>query len=296
MTNKSKVKRDIYSEITNKVIELMKTEGMNWTKPWSTNLLETGSPINIVTNNHYQGINVFNLAMDSALAGYNSNIWGTFKQWSDKGYKIKKGAKSSIIVFFKQITKEDKNDADNIISFPVLKYFAVFNACQIVDFDIPASPIEKPSIDLDAACDIFFTNTKSRLKLGGDKAYYSPSLDYIRLPNVKDFKTTQGYYNTLFHELGHWTGNANRLDRKFGHSFGNQDYAFEELIAELASTYICAQLGLEKTPCPNHAKYLAGWLTKLKTDKRAFFKAAAQAQKAADYMNSLQDTDKAIAA
>ena len=121
------------------------------------------------------------------------------------------------------------------------------------------------------------------LKYGGNRAFFRPSADLVQMPKIEQFSYVQAYYTTFFHELIHSSGSKKRLDRVMGKSFGDKDYAFEELIAELGSAFICGTIGLESKPREDHAQYLASWLRELKNDNKFIIQAASKAQKAADY-------------
>lgn len=138
-----------------------------------------------------------------------------------------------------------------------------------------------------AAAERFFVSSGATVRHGGNRAFYTPTGDFIQMPQFAQFVDAKSYYSVLAHEHTHWTGAKERLDRVFGARFGDAAYAFEELVAELGAAFLCAGLGLENEPRADHASYVASWLRTLKNDKKAIFKAASKAQAAADYLQSL---------
>jgi antirestriction protein ArdC len=221
---------------------------------------------------------------------YNSPYWLTFKQAQDKGGNVKKGQKSTPVIFWKWL---DKNDSDNETStsgkIPMLRYYSVFNIEQTEGIEAP-EPIETHNLfDPITNADKIVADMpqKPDIKYGGNRAYYTVNLDYIQLPYQHTFHSPEEYYSTLFHELGHATGHANRLARKSilePSYFGSHEYSKEELISECCSAFVSGHCGIEQKTLENSAAYIAGWLKALKNDKTLLIHAAAQAQKAADYI------------
>ncbi|WMM94879.1 MarR family transcriptional regulator [Roseobacter phage CRP-804] len=296
----------IMSEIAHKVADLMTKHGTDWVKPWQgKGGAAVGLPLNIDTGNRYRGINTFLLMSE----GFASRHWGTFKQWSAKGYKIKKGSKSTLIVFWKPlektVTRED--GSEDVDKFWMLKTYRVFNGEQIEGWEEPRVTVTEvtnnpntfqdcPSIEeFLAACGVVVNH-------GGDRAYYAPSVDAVQMPHKASFigtKTstpTEAYYSTLAHEATHWTGHASRLDRLKAKRFGDKNYAFEELVAELGAVFLSVQFGISPAPRPDHAAYLNNWIAALKADPKVLFSAASEAQKAIDLMENLAGTEITLAA
>lgn len=276
--------QDFKEEITNKVIELMKKNGSNWIKSWSEDkslLL----PVNAITNKHYNGINIVCLWS----AERDTNEWATYKQWQNSGKQVKKGEKSTRVLRYIQMQKDDENQELELI--PITKVFNVFNADQLEGYT-PNNSKGKGEKFNHSKADEFIANTQAIIKNEQQKAFYNQSNDYINMPVMEDFIDTedstaqQSYYSTLLHELTHWTGNSARLNRK--NSTNEKEYAFEELIAELGSCFLSAYLGTEATIRNDHAKYLNNWIEILTNDKKAISKAAAQAGKAFDFLLNLQ--------
>ena len=261
----------------------MEENGSNWIKSWAGGeaLL---MPVNGTTKKHYRGINILRLW----FAEKNTNEWATYKQWQDNNKQVKKGEKATTILRYIQIEKDGQNEELEII--PIMKVFSVFNADQLEGYEAKTGKGEKFN---HKHTDEFIKNTKAIIKHEEQRAFYSQREDYINMPNRQDFIDTkdataeQSYYGTLLHELTHWTGHKNRLDRK--NTTAKKDYAFEELIAELGSCFLAAYLGTEPAVKVDHAKYLNGWVQILKDDENVILKAASLAGKAFDFLIDLQD-------
>jgi antirestriction protein ArdC len=279
--------RDIYAEVTNALVASIEADPGKPILPWN----RTGSieiPSNIASGYDYSGVNIINLWVISQVFGFTSSIWGTFRQWREKGASVMKGQKSTPVVFYKQVTKENTDGEGE--SYRMLKYFNVFNADQVDGYDTPALPDSGKPVERDAAIDAVITKTGADIREVGAQAYYNPSEDRITMPDSKRFfETASGtrsdnYYAVLLHELTHWTGHPSRCDRDLRNRFGDAAYAMEELVAEIGSAFFCARLGISSTPREDHAQYLAIWLSVLKGDKKAIFTAAAKAQAAIDFV------------
>lgn len=293
-------KNDIHQELTNSIIEILDTVDLKDYKPPFANLAALGIPENPTTSKKYQGINILSLWFNQKSKEYQSNKWASFKQWQQAGAQVKKGEKGTRIIFYKTLIKDQDNESgeDNQIKIPMLKQYTVFNASQVEGFDDKDQNI-KPAFDKVKRLELvdeFCKNTKAVIKTGGDEAYYAPKEDYINMPetalffDTKETSATENYYSTLLHELSHWTGAKSRLNRQGDKSKKPiENYAFEELIAELGSAFLCAQHNIVQTQPKNHALYIKSWLQALKNDKTFIFKAAAQAAKAQEYLNDLNN-------
>ncbi|MFC7047931.1 ArdC family protein [Emcibacter nanhaiensis] len=296
---------DIHQTVTDRIVEALEQGSISCSLPWNSGL---SLPVNAHTGNYYQGINILNLWVEAYLKGFSSPCWGTFKQWKQQGAKIKKGSKSSFIIFYKAFEREE----DEMINGEVVpgetelvtRHFArasrVFNADQVEGWDKAEDEKDTdeenepcPVSDLDEA-EQFIAGTEAHISHGGNKAYYSPTLDRIFIPSRDLFteteysSATEGYYSTILHELTHWSGAEHRLNRDKGEKFGDQKYAFEELIAELGAAFLCCRLSVTPQPRLDHAAYIQSWLMALRNDKKAVFIAAKEAQKAVDYLHHLQ--------
>lgn len=260
--------------VTEKFIEALENGVCPWQKPWKAGSV----PVNMVSKKAYRGINLFLLS----LSPYSSSFWGTYKQVAAKGGNVKKGEKSTLIIFWKMLISKDKKTGDKK-TVPMLRYYNVFNAdqCEGLDLDEGASegldfnPIEAAE---DLAFD-FADRENVALKFQGNAACYVPSLDEVRMPSKETFVSEGAYYSTLFHEFAHSTGHSSRLNRLDNSSFGSDPYAKEELIAELSAAFVCADLGIDNT-FDNSAAYLQSWIKKLKGDSTLLISASSKAAKA----------------
>jgi len=260
-------------------------------KPWKA---DSSADKNLVSQKPYQGINRLLLGMSSMVKGFSVPVWASYKQWEAIGANVKKGEKGTKIVFYSPVTKQDKQTGD-IEKYAVLKTYFVFNAAQVEGIDIvPAETVAAEFTAVELA-EQRIVKTGAAISHGGDAAFYMPSADRIQLPNKSAFDSEANYYATAFHELAHWTGSKTRLDRDLEKGrFGNPAYAFEELVAEMSAAFLCSDYGIQGEL--RHAGYIGHWLKALREDSKAVFKAAALAQKAADYINMLDATAEAIAA
>jgi antirestriction protein ArdC len=274
----------IYESVTQSIIEQLENGATPWIKPWKA---DNTADKNLISQKPYQGVNRLILGLSSMVKGYETPIWASFKQFESLGASVRKGEKGTAIVWFSPITKENKQTGE-IESFNALKTYYVFNVAQCDGIEITSSkPVDKPFNSIEAA-DNRIIKTGAIISHGGDAAFYAPSLDRIQMPNKSAFDNESSYYATLFHELTHWTGAKHRLDRKFGAKFGNPDYAFEELVAEMGAAFLCQDYRIQGEL--RHAGYIGHWLKACRDDSKAIFKAAALAQKAADYLNQLDAT------
>ena len=304
MVKTIKHKADIHQEITDAVVESLEAirdqygkdhEGFAWDKPWIDT--SNGMPRN-VDNKPYRGINILLLLIQASKMGYGQNIWGTFKAWKAKGGKIIKGSKSTKITFYKEIKSEDKETGEEKKIY-FLRTYSVFNIAQVEGVTIKEdNQTLTNTVERNKLIDSFVSQTNAILKDGGNRAYYSPTNDFIGMPKLEQFKTTDGYYSTLLHELTHWTGAMKRCNRDIKNKFGSQAYAFEELVAELGSMFLCNKfniLGRDEEQMRNHITYLDSWIKRLKDDKKAIFQASTLAQKAFDFLEGLQEEQKKVA-
>jgi antirestriction protein ArdC len=207
---------------------------------------------------------------------------------------VRKGEHGEPVVFVSKITRTEAAETGDETErqIPFLKGYVVFNVAQIdglpPHFTAPAAPASDPVQRITHA-ESFFANTKIDIKHGGDRAYYVPSRDFVQMPPFETFRDAESFYATLAHECCHATGHEKRLNRDFGRKrWGDEGYAAEELVAELGSAFLCADLALTLEPRADHASYIENWLRVLKNDKRAIFTAAAHAERAAAFLHGLQ--------
>lgn len=288
------VRRDLYQHVTNRILDDLERGVRPWLKPWSASNVR-GS---ILPRRHngipYQGINVLLLWSEAMARGYTATTWMTYRQALELGAHARKGETGTPVVFADRITRtEDGENGESVErSIPYLKSYTVFNVEQIDGLPpqyVPKAPAPASAETRHAQAESFIAATRATIRFGGDRAYYSPAFDVIQLPPLPAFRDLESYYGTALHELTHWTGHPSRCARGLnGHRFGSEAYAFEELIAELGSAFLCAELGITPEVRDDHAAYLASWLTVLKQDKRAIFAAASQAQRAVDCLRELQ--------
>jgi len=290
-------KTDIREEITNQIITLLDKVDLNDYEPPFSSFAAQGIPLNPTTDKQYQGINILSLWFNQQSKSFSSNEWATFKQWKDKGANVRKGQKGSRIIFYKTLIQEEENakgeTQENKI--PMLRAYTVFNANQVDGYEPnsnEAKPIDK--VQRIKLVEEFYKNTGAEIDHALNRAFYDVVNDYINMPETSSFvetkyaDATDNYYATLLHELTHWTGAKHRLDRNMGKGKSCiQDYAFEELIAELGSAFLCAQHGITQTQPEHHPIYIKSWLKALRNDKTHLFKAAAQAMKAVEFLNGL---------
>lgn len=278
---------ELYQTVTDQILAEMEAGAAPWVQPWSG---QAGGamPRNATTERGYSGINVVLLWMARDKAGYAQSRWLTFKQARDAGGNVRKGEKGTPIVFVSTLERDDEESGETR-HIPFLKRFTVFNVAQCEN--LPArvaqgEPLKQRNAETrDQLADEFMAATGADIRHGEGRAYYRPGADYIMLPAFETFHGAGHYYGTAFHELAHWTGAKHRLDRDFSGRFGSRAYAAEELVAELAAAFLCAEFGFDGEL--RHAGYLAHWIELLKADNRAFFAAAAKAQKAADHLREL---------
>lgn len=287
---------DIYTEVTATIINAIEEGQVNgtWEMPWHGFSV---MPQNAVTKKNYRGVNVLLLWIRQQEQGFLSGQWATYRQWQDAGAQVRKGEKGAPIVFWKTIDVEPQGEDETLQSRMFARHSMVFNAAQVDGFTMPQA--EKPAeLDLQHDCLDFVAATRAQIEHGHPMACYSVTEDKIRMPQTslfRDTKTstaTENYYSTLFHELTHWTGAKHRLDREQHKKYGDSAYAFEELVAELGAAMLCTALGATPAPREDHAQYIQNWLKALDDDKRFIFSAASQAQKAVDFLYSLQQQEK----
>ena len=289
-------RQDVYTRVTERILADLEQGVRPWTKPWNTEhaagkitrpLRHNGTP--------YSGINILMLWSAAQDAGFGAPIWMTFRQALELGAHVRKGEKGSLVVYANSVTRKETDEttgeeSDREIHF--MKGYTVFNVEQIDG--LPAHYYVKPEprfapIQRIEHAEAFFGNLRADIRHGGTEAYYAQASDYIRMPPFEAFTDAGSYYATLAHESTHWTKHPSRLAREFGRKqWGDEGYAEEELVAELGAAFLCADLELALTAREDHSSYIAHWLTVLKNDKRAIFRAAAHAQRAADFLHGLQ--------
>ncbi|CTQ34819.1 ArdC family protein [Jannaschia rubra] len=294
-------KADAAQLITDEIVALLEKGTLPWRRPWRT--AGGGVPLRH-GGEGYRGINAFLLGMRAALMGYTSPYWMTFQQARAMDACVRKGERSSVVVYYGTAKAKDaedgaggdrsgsdgaEGDGGNSGAYRFLKSYRVFNATQIDGLDARFHP-EPEGDPADGpepipACQAFFDAIGADVSVGGDRACYVPSADRIYMPPMARFESAEKFFATLGHEHVHYTKAPDRLDRSFGASiFGNEAYAREELCAEIGAAVLGQRLGFTAHHLDDHAAYIAEWIKVLRGDKRFLFTAAAHAQRAVDWL------------
>lgn len=273
------MKNEVYERITDRITALLTAGTVPWHKPWKAT---TGLPRNLVSKKPYRGINAFLLLAMS----YESPFWLTFRQAAALGGSVRKGEKACPVVFWKQLKIEDK-ETDKTKRIPLLRYYHVFNAAQCDGLKVNA--LTEPTEDGCTKPEVIVANMPQPpvVKHGMTRASYSVYEDRVAMPDRERFDSQDGYYATLFHELVHSTGHQKRLNRATileSKGFGSDPYCREELVAEMGAAFLCGQAEIAERIVENSAAYIQNWLTQLQNDQTLIVQAAAQAQKAADFI------------
>ncbi|WP_334154649.1 ArdC family protein [Tepidimonas sp.] len=292
----SKPRRDLYAEVTQRIVQALAQGVRPWACPWRKDA-ETPARPRRHNGETYRGINVLLLWATAQERGYQRNTWLTYRQAEALGGQVRKGERGALVVFAgRQSTSdaaeevEEPSEPRSQRTFAFLRSYTVFNIDQV---DGLPEADSVPTVSLaqvrpDEGAEAFFAATGARVQHGGSRAFYAPGSDLIQLPDPSAFRDPASYAATKAHELAHWTGHPQRLAREFGRRFGDAAYAMEELVAELCAAFICADLRIGAEPREDHAAYVGDWLKVLQSDSRAVFTAASQAQRAADFLHAFQ--------
>jgi len=299
-------KVDVHESITSKIVAAIEAGAGEFEMPWHRPGVSFTVPRNAVTGNCYSGTNIISLWIDADEKKFERQIWATYKQWQELGAQVRKGESGSLVVKYGRWTpKAAADQADQTDEASVERMYAkpayVFNADQVNGYEAEPSAPRPDLTERLAHVDEFLAKAGIEFREGGQRAFYRPRMlngggDFVQMPPRNLFTgtatstPTEAYESTRLHEGSHWTGASHRLNRQFGKRFGDEAYAFEELVAELSAAFLCAELGIASVPRADHAKYLAHWLTVLKADKKAIFTAASAASKAAQYLCGLQES------
>ena len=278
---------DVYEIVTERIIKRLKEGDIPWKKPWMTSRIP---PSNLFSKKPYQGVNI----LLTSSTGYASPYWVTYKQAKDLGGNVKQGEKAgTIVVFYKLLETKETNSKGKPITIPFLRYSSVFNSQQCNGLEIPEEDNLNPLADFKPipACEEILKQYKVKgptIKENMDRACYSPFRDEVHMPSKSTFDSEEGYYTTIFHELGHSTGHKSRLNRDIKALYQSKhDYSKEELVAEMTACYLSNLSGIEQRVEDNSVAYLQGWIRALKGDKKFLVTAASKAQKAADYIQNV---------
>ncbi|MEZ5016095.1 MAG: zincin-like metallopeptidase domain-containing protein [Flavipsychrobacter sp.] len=291
--NTGKVSVDIHQRVTNTIISYLEEGTTPWQKPWVGGDSSFKIPRNMVSDRQYNGINILLLWGATMKYEYDSNEWASFRQWNKQKESIRKGEKGTMVVYYDFTEKEEDGELKRV---PFMKSYVVFNRCQLQSYQSGEEKVSlsKPLAERLEHVENYISNTQAVIKHKGKSACFVPSKDEILMPKIAAFTdtehstATENYYSTLLHELVHWSGHPDRLDRSFSKRFGDQTYAAEELVAELGAAFLCAELEITREPRKDHANYIANWLTALKNNKYLVTTAANTASKAVSYLHDLQ--------
>lgn len=286
-------KFDVKTLVLDKVNELLSGDLIPWRQPWFS-----VSKRNFVSGKPYRGVNRWMLALDS------EEFYLTFNQINELGLRLKQGSKSRIVVFWKflekKVSQQSQDESENNKTFiPLLRYYRIFRASDVEGLteemitkkkEKLGIPVRKNETDL--VIDDFISKLKSDIRFGGDRAFYSVTDDYIQIPKLENFESTDTYYETIFHELVHWTKAKERLDRSFkqdddkAQAAHRDEYSREELVAEIGSVLLLSHFG-RKVDINNSSAYLSGWASYIKQDKNCVFSASTKAEEAVNYLLKL---------
>lgn len=282
---------NVYEAITTTVIKAVEGGVGEFTLPWHRS--GGGRPRNASTDMPYNGVNIVALWASAMTHGFQSPHWATYRQWAQLKAQVRRGQKASVVLFYKPLPSggSPTDEGEQAGRRFVARASWVFNADQVEGWS--AEVVDRPSVveRVEAAERLIALNGASVLH-GGGQAFYAPAADRIHLPPQATFvgsatrTATEAYYAVLLHELVHWSGASHRLNREFGRRFGDEAYAFEELVAELGAAFLCADVGIANDPRPDHAAYIADWLTILSRDARAIVSASRLAGEAAAYLQA----------
>ncbi|MBV9990048.1 MAG: DUF1738 domain-containing protein [Alphaproteobacteria bacterium] len=287
-------KVNVYEAVTAQIVAAIEKGAGSCVMPWHGGVLPVTMPLNALTEMPYHGVNVVSLWAQAATKLYPSGYWASYEQWRKLGAQVRKGERGSVIIFYKKLDGEEEPEADEADAPRfVLRQSHVFNFAQVEGWELPDTGRRVSQVIPNEQIAAFVEATNADVRHGGLKACYRRKDDYIAMPAPEMFRgtptssPTEAYYAVLLHELTHWTGAPHRLDRVKGKRFGDRDYAFEELVAELGAAFLCSAFRLVNETRPDHAAYIAHWLTMLSRDNRAIFAAAALAQQAVEYLRTI---------
>ena len=290
----------VYQEVTDRIIADLEQGRVPWVQPWGTPGAKAGLglPRNAHTAKTYSGINILILWGAVIAESYPTQNWLTFRQAQEMGGSVRKGQHGTTVCyadrFIPKAERERAREAgEEPAAVPFLKRYSVFNVAQCEGLPDTAHEGAQPLHEREIVpqAESLIAATGADFRTGGNRAVYAPAEDYIQVPPQPAFFEQINFYRTCFHELGHWTGHASRLARDLSGRFGSGKYAREELVAEMASAFLCAALGI--VPTVRHADYIGSWLEVLREDNRAIFRAASQASKAADFLLAFRQDETA---
>ena len=290
-------RHDIYASVTGQIAAAIEAGAGQWRMPWH----HSGAPVMRPTSaagRRYSGINRLVLWATAEARGFASGTWATYNQWKDLRAQVRKGELGTHVVLWKKVDRADdsssgagEGEGEDRRPHFYARSFVVFNRTQVDGAPEEEAGEELPMEERVAAALGFFANLGIPVEYGLHDAHYRPDLDKIFMPERRAFESDVDLVSTLAHEITHATGAAHRLDRDTLRDYHKERAirAREELVADIGSAFLLADLGLAHKPRPDHAAYVASWLRALKDDPRAIFTAAAKAQAASDWMHAQQD-------
>lgn len=286
----SEDRTNLYDEVTTRIITELEAGRLPWVQPWgTTGGAGPGLPRNALTARAYSGVNVLILWGAVIEHGWPSQSWLTFRQALEAGGCVRKGERGVTVVYADRFTPEAEKaraerEGGDPKAVPFLKRFTVFNVaqCEGLREGLASDPAPLPEREIVPVAEEVIAASGVDFRIGGTRAFYVPSQDFVQVPPQPAFFEQVNYYRTCLHELTHATGSPKRLNRDLTNAFGSKDYAREELIAEMGSAFLCAALGI--VPTVRHADYVGAWLEVLREDNRAIFRAASAACRAAEWL------------
>ncbi|MBN9581195.1 MAG: DUF1738 domain-containing protein [Afipia sp.] len=292
----------LYDEITGKIIAELEAGRVPWVQPWGTAAAKAplAMPKNASTGRQYSGVNVLILWGAVIEHEFTGQSWLTFRQALSLGGHVRKGERGTTVVYADRFIPDDEKKraaetGEDAQAIPFLKRFTVFNTDQCDALSEEIATVAPPPLSgmIEPRVEALIRATGIDFRIGGNRAFYVPSTDYVQVPPPAAYFQPIDWHRTALHELGHASGHPSRLNRDLSGAHGSKKYAFEELIAELCAAFSCASLGI--VPTVRHADYIGSWLEVLREDNRAIVRAASQASKAADYiLDFLPDEDAPV--
>jgi antirestriction protein ArdC len=292
---------DIQQSITDRIIAMLEKGGNVARERWQK-AAQGGFPSNGKSGDSYRGVNVLILWDEAIERGYLSNVWMTYKQAKSLGAQVRKGENAVMCAYFEMVKRKGDEAADQDGEgkggfFPMCKPFWLFNAAQIdgLPENLIANPETANEFNPIEEAENLLEASGAVINHGFVGAFYTRGKDQICLPARERFTNPENYYATALHELTHWTGHESRLNRQFGKRFGDDAYAFEELVAELGAAFVVGHVGFVDAMIEDHAAYVESWLKVLKNDKKAIFTASKQAGLAYDFILGKVPVNNALA-
>lgn len=282
---------NLYDEITERIIAELEAGCVPWVQPWGTATANAplAMPKNASTNRQYSGINILILWGAVIERGFAGHGWLTFRQALSLGGHVRKGERGTTVLYADRFVPNDEKrraeqTGEDAQAIPFLKRFTVFNTdqCDGLPEEVAALAVPPPPGQIEPRAEALIAATRADFRIGGARAYYNTTGDFVQVPPPAAYFEPINWHRTAFHELGHWTGQASRLNRDHSGSYGSKSYAREELVAEMAGAFVCASLGI--VPTVRHADYIGSWLEVLREDNRAVVRAASAASKASDFL------------